>query len=83
MNTERCSIMVLVRGNSYNELRECWPLGLSISMVSVFKYLTCDIKGIIYRLYCGHCHPFNTASLGTIVLLVLSLYTFTFFCHRL
>ena len=44
VKTERCSSMVVVSGTSYIELRECWPLGLFKSKVSVFNF-TCDVWG--------------------------------------
>ena len=79
MKMERCSSMAVVHRISYNELRECWPSGVSSSRVSVFKFLTCDIKGIRHSVDCGHHHPFNTASSDTIFLVVLPSYTFTSF----
>ena len=53
--------------------------GMSSSRVSVFKFLTCDVKGVRHSVDCGHCHPFNTDSLDTIILVVLPSYTFTYF----
>ena len=71
--------MVVVHRISYNELRECWPSGVSSSRVSVFKFLTCDIKGVRRSVECGHNHTFNTSSLDTIILVVLPSCTFIYF----
>ena len=79
MKMERCSSMVVVRGVLCNELRECCPSRLSSSRVSVFKFLTCDVKVMRHSVDCGHCHPFNTASLDKIISVVLLSYTFTYF----
>ena len=69
----------MVRGNSYNELRECWPSGMSSNRVYVFKFLTCGVNGILQSVDCGNPHPFNTTSLDTIILLVLMSNTFISF----
>ena len=79
MKTERCSSMAVVLRNSYNELRECWTSGIYSIRVSVFKILTCDVKGMLHSVDCGHHHPFNTASSDTIILVVLPSYTFNHF----
>ena len=67
MKMERFSSMAMVRRISYNELRECCLSGLSISRVSVLKILTCDVKGMHHSVDCGHRHPFNIASSGTLI----------------
>ena len=79
MKMEICSRMVVVRGISYNKLRECWLLGMSSSRVSVLKFLTCDVKEIYHSINCGHHHPFNTSSPDKITLVVLVSYAFTYF----
>ena len=79
MKMEICSRMVVVRGISYNKLRECWLSGMYSSRVSVFKFLTCDVKGMSHILHCGYHHSFNTDSLDTRIVVVLSSYMFTSF----
>ena len=63
--------MLVVCGISYNDLRECWPSGMSSSRVSVFKILACEVKVVSHSVDCGHRHPFNTSSTDTIILVVL------------
>ena len=79
MKMERFSSMAMVRRISYNELRECCLSGLSISRVSVLKFLTCDVKGMHHSVDFEYRHPFDTASSDTIISVVLLSYTFTYF----
>ena len=79
MKTERWLIMAVAHGTSYNEFRECWMSGMSSSRVSLFKFLTYDVKGMHHSVDCGYCHPFNTASPDTTILVVFPSYTFTSF----
>ena len=79
MKIEILSSMAVLRGISYNELRYYWSLGMLSSRISIFKFLTCDVKGVLRSVDCGICHPFNTTSSDTIILLVLPSYTFTSF----
>ena len=79
MKMDRCLSMAVVCGISYNELSECWPSGMSSSRVSIFKFLTCDVKGMRHSVDCGHCHPFNIAPSDEIILVVLPSYKFISF----
>ena len=79
MNMERCLSMAVVRGISYNEFIYSWPSWISSSRVYIFKFLTCDIKGMRHSVDCGNRHPFITALSDRVILAVLLLYTFTYF----
>ena len=63
-----CSSNAADDSKLYRELRDSCTVGLLRRRVWRLGLVTCDCRGILHNLFCGHCHPVRTAFSDTVIL---------------